>query len=457
MPWKILHCSFPLAGVFALGILITSAPLAVCHEDREAVNQPAEVALVRVTITSRTRGATDTVEINGKQIRDYSPILIHVIPSTGIVLDKRGYIMAFLGDRWVDVQGKEPSVQITSGEGQKWKGQLIGIDQHNGVAVVRLLDGQLKQTPICSGCGVKDGAIVRAPVSTGPGLHKLYEAQVVSVGTQAQTDRGELSITMNRPFPDVGELILDSDYRVLGFVVNQDPAKAQTIVYPIADLLSSADKIIRRGGDIQAGWLGMFITDSGPATANEIKVESVSHDSPAQRSGLAARDVITGYNGQRMNNALQLIRLIESTPIKSRVKLEILRDGKPMTLAAIVEPHKALQVPRKLAFNVPELLIPPVPRPVVGIEAVMLNSYLANELKTSEGGILVTGVKEKTPADLAGVLEGDIITAMDGKPIKDALSFSSYLQTLNWGAQLTLKVLRKGSEKTIAVQLPPLP
>jgi serine protease Do len=134
-----------------------------------------------------------------------------------------------------------------------------------------------------------------------------------------------------------------------------------------------------------------------------------------------------------------------------------LRDGKPMTLAAIVEPHKALQVPRKLAFNVPELLIPPVPRPVVGIDAIMLNSYLANELKTSEGGLLVMGVKEKTPADLAGVLEGDIITAMDGKPIKDALSFSSYLQTLNWGAQLTLKVLRKGSEKTIAVQLPAQP
>jgi serine protease Do len=454
---KFLHRSFPLAGVFALGILIAGAPLAVSREDADAANQPAELALVRVTITTRTRGVTDTVEINGKQIRDYSPILIHVFPSTGIVLDKRGNILTFLGYGWVNVQGKESSVQITSSEGQKWKVRLIGIDKHNGAAVVRLLEGQLKQTPICNGCGVKDGSIVRAPVSAGPGLPKLYEAQVVSVGTQAQPDRGEWALTVNRPFPDVGEPILDSEYRVLGFVANQDSDKAQTVVYPIADLLSSADKIIRRGGDIQVGWLGVFITDSGAATASEIKVESVSPDSPAQRSGLAAGDVITGYNSQRVNSALQFIRLVESTPIKSRVKLEILRKGKPVTLAAIVEPHKALQVPRKLAFNVPELLIPPVPKPVVGIDAVMLNSYLANELKTSEGGILVMGVKEKTPAESAGVLEGDIITAMDGKPIKDALSFSSYLQTLNWGAKLTLKVLRKGSEKTIAVQLPVRP
>ncbi len=454
MAWKMLHCSIPLAGILVLGILIANAPPASGGDSREAVNNPAELALVRVTITTRTRGAVDSVKVNGKQI---SPVLIQVFSSTGIVLDKRGHIMAFLGYHWVDVHGRESNIRITTSEGEKWKGRLIGIDQHNGVAVVRLLGGQLKQTPICSDCKVKDGSIVRAPVSAGPGIPQLHEAQVVSVGSQTNPDQGKWAFTVSSPFPDLGEPILDSEYRVLGFVTSQDPASSQTIVYPIADLLSSADKVIRKGGDIQVGWLGVFVTDSGAEPVNGIGVESVGPSSPAQRAGLAAMDLIVRYNGQPLIDSLQFIRLVESTPIKSRVKLDILRNGKPMTLAAIIEPHKAQQAPRNLAFAVPEPLIPPALKPVVGLDAIMLNSYLAKELKTAEGGLLVIGVTEQSPADLAGVVAGDIIVAMDGNPIKDALSFSSYLQTLSWGAQLSLKVLRENSERTINVKLPAQP
>jgi serine protease Do len=452
MARKMLRCSIPFAGILVLGILISDSHAASAFEDMEPGHKPAELALVRVTIRTRTPQAADAVKINGKAI---DPVLIQVFSSTGVVLDKRGDIMTFLGYRWVDVQGKDPSIQITTSEGQKWKGRLIGIDQHNGVAVVRPLGAQLKQTPICSDCRVKDGAIVRTPIVAGHGIPQLHEAQVVSVNAdQEDPDQGKWALTVNKPFPDIGEPILDSEYRVLGFVVNQDPENSQTIVYPIADLLSSADKIIQKGGDIQVGWLGLFINNSADAKAPGVQVESVGPNSPAQKAGIAAKDIIVGFSGQRIENALQLIRLVEGAPIKSRVKLDILRNGKPLELSAIIEAHQSQRAPRKLAFEVPETLIPPAPKPVVGLDAVMLNSYLAGELKATEGGLLVIGVKEKSPADLAGVLAGDIIVAMDGKPIKDALSFSSYLQTLSWGASLNLKLLRKGSEQTIIVTLP---
>jgi serine protease Do len=262
---------------------------------------------------------------------------------------------------------------------------------------------------------------------------------------------------VNRPFPDIGQPILDSDHRVLGFVSNQDLSNAITSIYPIAQLLSSAEKIIRKGGDIQVGWLGVFIVNS-PIAGSGVKVEEVGPDSPAQKAGLSANDVITGYNGQLVKDSLQFIQLVESTPIKSRVKLDVLRSGKSATVAAVIESFKPQQMPRKLTFNLPEPPGPRLPRPVVGLDTIMLNPYLANELKISrEEGLLVVGVGEQSPAALAGVLVGDIVISIDEKPIKDAESFSAYLQTLNWGAQMTLRVLRKGSEHTFSIQLPSYP
>ena len=45
------------------------------------------------------------------------------------------------------------------------------------------------------------------------------------------------------------------------------------------------------------------------------------------------------------------------------------------------------------------------------------------------------------------------IESIDGQPIADALSFTTFMQTHNWGPRVFLQVNRKGSEITIPVQL----
>jgi serine protease Do len=68
-----------------------------------------------------------------------------------------------------------------------------------------------------------------------------------------------------------------------------------------------------------------------------------------------------------------------------------------------------------------------------------------------QAGLLVTDVVKQMPADRAGVLDGDVIVAMDGQPIFDAASFASYWQSHGLGSELILTVLRKGVERSIAV------
>ena len=134
--------------------------------------------LVRVNIVSKYHGPKDAVEINGRLVTE-SPIIIQALSSTGIVLDLKGNVMTFLGYRWLDVQDHDLEIEV-SGAGQKCKGKLVGIDQRNGVAVIRLMDGKLPKTPTCDECEVKGGTTVMAPVS--PKLSQLRRAQIVSIG-----------------------------------------------------------------------------------------------------------------------------------------------------------------------------------------------------------------------------------------------------------------------------------
>jgi serine protease Do len=414
----------------------------------------AESSLVRVIIVTTFFGAKNTIEINGRPLAEYSPIIKQSFSSTGIVLDQNGHIMTFLGGyRWLDIQS-DSTIDVFNG-GRKWKGKLVGVDQRNGVAVIKVAGGTLKKTPVCDECEVKDGATVMAPAFTK--TWQLHQAQVVSIGTGPEAaDPGEWIITVDRPFPDIWQPILTPDHRVLGFIAGQDPMGTRNTIYPIAQLLASSNRIIKNGGDIYAGWLGLFIADPGPAMGSGVLVQSVEPDSPAQKAGLAAGDFLLKYNGQRIMDSGQYVQLVEGSPIGSKANIEIVRQGNPVTLNASIGARKPEAGRGRLSFNVPgipgEFTVAgkkPAETPrnhklLIGVETLLMEPPI---------GLRVTGVEAKSPAESAGVLVGDIIKSIDGEPIEGDFEFIAFLKTHNWGPKVLLQISRKGANLTLPVQI----
>ncbi len=422
----------------------------------------SESGLVRVNIVTKFQGAKDTVEINGKLISDYSPRVIISFSSTGIVLDPQGHVLTFPGKRWLDIQN-DSTIEVLK-QGQKWKGNLVGIDQRSGATVVRIAGGKLKQTPTCGECKVKGGAIIMAPIPTE--TSQFRQAQIVSIGANLETpDPDDMIITLDRPFPDVGQPILTSDHRVLGFIASQDPMGMRNVVYPISELLASAEKIIRKGGSIYAGWLGLFVLDSNSAVGPGVFVQDVEPDSPAQIAGLIPGDRLLKYNGKRIATGHQYIQLVEGANAGSKANLEIMRQGKPLTITALIGTRRPQPNQGRLSFNLPEAFGFPVsamiqespPRNqklLIGVDTLLLDADLARALQIPvQKGVLVIGVQQKSPAELSGVLVGDVIESIDDQPITDLLSFTTFMQTHNWGTQVFLQVNRKGAALTIPVQL----
>jgi hypothetical protein len=419
-------------------------------------------ALVRVNITIESHGAKGTFEINGRVVKGYDPVLIQVFSSTGIVLDQASHVLALLGYRWVDIQSRNSGIEITAPAGQKWKGRLVGIDQTNGAAVFQATEAKLRKTRVCTGCEIKGGATVITPVGESPGS-RFSQAQILSIGTNASTpnisEAGRWVIRLSNPFPDIGEPILTTDHRVIGFIASQDPLGLSTIVYPMSALLSSAAKIIEKGGDIPQGWLGVFInTDSVPASGSGIVIQGVEPESPAYKAGIAPKDSLLKYNGQELTDTLQFIDLVQSTPIGTKATLDIVRQGNPMALSAVIEPRKLQPKSVRLSLSFSDMskaTLDPASLPgaslhqqnLIGLAAILIRMPL-------QTGLLVTEVAKDKPAARAGIQVGDVILSTDGQPILDAPSFASHFLTHNWRTPLVLEIFRKGTVQAMPIQLP---
>ena len=70
-----------------------------------------------------------------------------------------------------------------------------------------------------------------------------------------------------------------------------------------------------------------------------------------------------------------------------------------------------------------------------------------------ERGMRIDGVTKDKPAYRAGMLKGDIITAIEGKPVKNIYDYMARLQTLEAGTRVSVDIIRDDKETVLIVEL----
>lgn len=113
-----------------------------------------------------------------------------------------------------------------------------------------------------------------------------------------------------------------------------------------------------------------------------------------------------------------------------------------------------------------------VSRPWLGITAQDINAEIANLLKLPSAGILVAKVEKGSPADKAGIrggknavmignlkiiIGGDLIIAIDGKPIKNMDQVVEEIEQKDIGQTIELTVLRDKKQRIVRVTLAEMP
>ncbi len=234
------------------------------------------------------------------------------------------------------------------------------------------------------------------------------------------------------------------------------------------------------------GYLGVgMATSITEARAAELKlkdsrgvlVTNVGADTPAAKAGLKESDVIIEFQGQPVENAEQLQRLVRDTPPGHKVTLKIIRDGAPQTLSATLSARPIIAPPNSGEFHFQIPPVPPVPafpwndnssesgrwnfpapaisfgpRFTSGIDAESLTGQLADYFGVKKG-VLVRSVIPGSPAEKAGMRAGDVLVRVGSTPIKTVQEFTFRIVSRDASTPITLTVVRNHKELALTLNL----
>lgn len=221
--------------------------------------------------------------------------------------------------------------------------------------------------------------------------------------------------------------------------------------------------------------LGAMVEDLAPSQRDRagVRVDAVDRDSPAEKAGLKADDVIVEYDGERVRSARQFTRLVQETPDGRSVPLAVMRDGSRQDLTATPEARtfswdmdidgdrirrdveRGLQGLRDFRMEAPPMSFhfEGGGLPVfsagrrLGVSVDTLSDQLADYFGAAEGGVLVTSVEDDSAAEKAGLKAGDVITSMNGDRVRDARQLSEAVREATSG-EVTIGYLREKKAET---------
>jgi serine protease Do len=99
-----------------------------------------------------------------------------------------------------------------------------------------------------------------------------------------------------------------------------------------------------------------------------------------------------------------------------------------------------------------------VTRGWIGVQIQPVTEEIADNLGLkSQQGALVSEPQANGPATKAGIMAGDVITAVNGNPVKDARDLARQIGSMAPGSTAKLTVWRKGEERTFSISLGELP
>jgi serine protease Do len=224
-------------------------------------------------------------------------------------------------------------------------------------------------------------------------------------------------------------------------------------------------------------FLGVGVREVDSARARELKMKEeygveitrVEKDSPAEKAGLKANDVVLQYNGQRVEGTEQFVRMVHETPVGRLVKLTVWRAGSTETMTATIGSRKstgafAIAPLEGTRLRTPEfqMVLPDIPKatmswrsPMLGVDAESLgDSQLASFFGVKDG-VLVRSVMAGSAAEKAGIKAGDVLTKVGDTTVTSPRDITTALRSARTGGKNSLPVslVRDRKEMSLTVAL----
>lgn len=263
---------------------------------------------------------------------------------SGFIIDEKGIVIT---NNHV-IQGAEDVFVRVNGE-KNIKAKVIGADPGMDLAVLQIESDQ-KFTPVKFGdsdtARIGDWVIaIGNPFGLGGTVTAgIVSARNRSIGLSRYEDYIQTDASINQG--NSGGPLFNMDGDVVG-INTAILGQSGSIGIGFAIPSNSAQKVINQlieFGETKRGWLGVRIQTVTKDIADVEKLDeprgalvaSVAENSPSDKGGIKAGDIILEFDGKKINEMSELPRIVAETEVGKKVKLKVWRNKREITKEIIL-------------------------------------------------------------------------------------------------------------------------
>jgi serine protease Do len=353
---------------------------------------------------------------------------------SGFVYDNRGHILT--NNHVVENAEK---ITVAFYDGVEATAKVVGTDKASDVAVIKVDNTSYQPLPKGDSTKLKVGELVMAVGSP------FELSQSVTTGIISALDRNNLGINRVSPTEAGYESFIQTDApinrgnsggplvnmngEVIG--INSAIVSGSTgndgIGFAIPmKLANSVAEMLIKDGKVHYARIGIALNPLTPALARSLGLEEgakgvlvgdVAPGSPADKAGLKQGDVITSFAGEKVQDHSSFRLKVATSEVSKSYEIGYVRDGQKRSTSITPAPADkvrfALEDTEDGAKDRSEKAEPAKTAiSAFGLEVQPLTAELAKPLGLPAGvkGVVVSSVKDGSPAAEAGIQEGDVIT-----------------------------------------------
>jgi S1-C subfamily serine protease len=340
---------------------------------------------------------------------------------SGFIFRADGYI--YTNCHVIEDSGR---IEVKLRDNRHFIAKIVGVDEHTDIAVLKIDATNLPAVTFRDSDSVRVGQMCFA-IGIPYNLDYSFCRGVVSA-----KGRGNLTSTATHPMYEdyiqtdafinpgnSGGPLIDIDGRVMGMnTLINGVGRGLSFAIP-SNMLNEVGPQLIATGHATHPWLGITVADAdesptGSPSSMGVLVETIEADAPAYKSDLRPQDIITTVDGVSISGAHDLQREILRKKVGQTVKLNVSRGTKSLEIAIVTEELPADLTPYANA-HAARAKTHPSDSTNYGLEF----SSIGPASSKGDSGVVVSGVVADSPAGRAGIQAGDILTAVDQKPVSD--------------------------------------
>ena len=211
---------------------------------------------------------------------------------------------------------------------------------------------------------------------------------------------------------------------------------------------------LRESGEVRRGRIGVVIQNVTPDLRAALNLKSldgalisdVGEDTPAEKAGLQAEDIIVEFNGEEILDSNDLRNLVGLIQPGTRASVTYLRDGKRRTTRITVE-----AAPEVETETVSSRYGDEGKRMMEAFDGAEISNIPDDlELRGGDEGVFVSAVERNSRAYRAGLRRGDVIRRVGRTDIENLNDFEDAIE--DGEGPYALRIERQGQNLYLAVK-----